>query len=169
MILNVFPKLPDNVTYIVAGDGPDKDNIKEAARKTGLESRIKLLGYVTDETRNILLNTCDLFVQPNIKVSEDMEGFGISVIEAASCKTTVIASDLEGLKDAVKDGQNGFLAEPENSEEWARKTANLLSDDNFRKEFGEKARQFVIDNFSWEIIAKKYLEEIEKTVENFKL
>jgi phosphatidylinositol alpha-1,6-mannosyltransferase len=169
MILNVFPKLPDNVTYIVAGDGPDKDNIKEAARKTGLESRIKLLGYVTDETRNILLNTCDLFVQPNIKVSEDMEGFGISVIEAASCKTTVIASDLEGLKDAVKDGQNGFLAEPENSEEWARKTANLLSDDNFRKEFGEKARQFVIDNFSWEIIVKKYLEEIEKTVENFKL
>lgn len=163
-IENVVPKLPENVIYIVAGDGPDKENIKEVTRKTGLESRIKLLGYVTDETRNILFNTCDLFVQPNIKIPGDVEGFGLSVLEAASCKLPVIASRLEGLQDAIKDGQNGFLAESENSEVWIQKINDLLSDDNFRKEFGEKSRQFVVDNYHWEKIAKKYLEEIDRTL-----
>jgi len=165
-IRNVLPKLPENVIYIVAGDGPDKENIRNAISEKNLEKRTKLLGYVSDEDRNILFNTCDLFVQPNIKVPGDMEGFGISVIEAASCKIPVLASRLEGLQDAIKDGQDGFLIEPENPQAWISKINELLSDDNFRKEFGEKSRQFVVDNFRWEVIAKKYLEEIEKTIKN---
>jgi len=167
LIRNVLPKLPENVIYIVAGDGPDKENIKSAIKETGLESKVKLLGYVDDKTRNILFNTCDLFIQPNIKIQGDMEGFGLSVIEAASCKIPVIASKLEGLQDAITDGQNGFLIESENTNDWVAKINELLLDDNFRQEFGEKARQFVIDNFRWEIIARKYLEEIGKTVKNF--
>lgn len=163
-IQNVLPKLPDNIIYIIAGDGPDKENIQNSIRETKLESRVKLLGYVSDENRNILFNTCDLFIQPNIKVPGDMEGFGLSVIEAASCKIPVIASNLEGLKDAIKDGQNGFLVKSEDSSAWASKIIELISDDNFRKEFGSKARQYVIDNYQWKKIAEKYLEEIEKTI-----
>lgn len=164
-IRNVIPKLPNNVIYIVAGNGPDKENIRNAiSEKSNLKNKVKLLGYVTDETRNILFNTCDLFIQPNIKVPGDMEGFGLSVIEAASCKIPVIASNLEGLKDAIKDGQNGFLVEPENSSAWASKINELLLDNDFRNEFGEKARKYIINNYHWKIIAEKYSEEIEKVL-----
>ena len=163
-VRNVMPKLPENVIYIIAGDGSDRKNIENAIQETGLGSRVKLLGYVSDEDRNILFNICDLFVQPNIKVSEDMEGFGISVIEAGSCKIPVIASNLEGLKDAIIDGENGFLIESENADAWISKINELLLNDNFHKEFGEKARQYIIDNFRWEMIARKYLSEIEKCV-----
>ncbi|MFA5776839.1 MAG: glycosyltransferase family 4 protein [Parcubacteria group bacterium] len=166
-IRNVLPKLPENVIYIIAGDGPDKENIHDATRETKLESRVKLLGYVEDNVRNILFNACDLFIQPNIKVPSDMEGFGISVIEAASCKIPVIASNLEGLKDAIINEENGFLVESENTDAWIRKINELLADDNFRKEFGEKARQFVIENYRWEIIAEKYLEEIENIIKKY--
>lgn len=162
-IRSILPKLPENVIYIVAGDGPDKENIQSAISENNLEKRVKLLGYVSDETRNILYNTCDLFIQPNIKVPGDMEGFGISVIEAASCKIPVLASNIEGLRDAIIEGQNGFSIESGNSEAWIKKINGLLPNDNFRKEFGERARQFVIDNFRWEKIANKYLEEIKKT------
>lgn len=164
LIRNVLPKLSENVVYIVAGDGPDKENIQNAIKETKLESKVKLFGYVTDETRNILMNTCDLFVQPNIKIQGDMEGFGLSVIEAASCKIPVLASNLEGLKDAIKDGQNGFLMKSEDANDWTEKINNLLLDDNFRKEFGEKARKYIIENFRWKKISEKYLEEIAKTV-----
>ncbi len=162
-IENVLPKLPENIIYAVAGSGPDKENIVSVIQKTNLVSRVKMLGYIPDEQRNILFNTCDLFIQPNIKVEGDMEGFGISVIEAAACRLIVIASRLEGLRDAVKDGQNGFLIEPFDAEGYVRKINELLSADSYRKEFGEKARQFVIENYSWEKIAQKYLEEIKKT------
>lgn len=161
---NVMPKLNSDIIYIVAGEGPDKENIKKAIEKNNMQARIKMLGYVPDEARNILFNTCDLFIQPNIKVDGDMEGFGISVIEAAACRLPVVASALEGLKDAIKDEQNGFLVEPYNMDGYVNKINELLANNDFRKEFGEKARQFVINNYSWEKIAKIYLEEIKNTL-----
>lgn len=164
-IENVMPKLPDNIIYVVAGSGPDKENILSSISKVNISKRVKMLGYVPDSDRNILMNTCDIFIQPNIKVEGDMEGFGISVIEAASCKLPVIASKLEGLQDAIKEGQNGFLIEPHNADAYASKIKELLLDDEFRKNFGEKTRQFVVDNYRWESIAKKYMETLKQFVE----
>lgn len=163
-IQNVLPLLPENILYVVAGDGPDKNNIQTSIANTNSQNRVKMLGYVTDEVRSILWNTADLFIQPNIKVEGDMEGFGLSVIEAAACRLPVVASRLEGLQDALKDGQNGFLVAPVNIEGFVDKITQLLNNEALRKDFGEKARQFTIDNHRWEIIAKKYLEEIERTI-----
>jgi phosphatidylinositol alpha-1,6-mannosyltransferase len=163
-VRNVLPKLPQNILYIIAGDGADKANILEAIQETKASSRVSLLGFVSDTTRNILLSTCDLFIQPNIRVKGDMEGFGIAVIEAASCQMPVVASRLEGLQDAIKDGENGFLVEPENAEAYAEKIKILLADPTALKQFGMKARHYVIDHFHWKIIASHYLEIIQKTI-----
>ncbi|EKE16302.1 MAG: Glycosyl transferase, group 1 family [uncultured bacterium] len=161
---NVMPKLPENIIYIIAGDGPDKENIQKAIEKNNLFSRVKMLGYVSDEIRNVLMNTCDIFIQPNIKIEGDMEGFGISVIEAASCKLPVVASKIEGLQDAIKDGENGFLVEPYNVNGYVEKITGLLADEKFRKDFGEKSRQYVIKNYKWDFIASKYADEIKKQI-----
>jgi len=161
-IRQVMPKLADNVIYLVLGEGPDKNNIMEAIEEKKLHSRVKILGYQSDKERDICFNTADLFVQPNIKVPGDMEGFGISVIEATTCKLPVVASALEGLRDAIKDGENGFLVESENAEAWVKKINELLPKDNFRRQFGEKARQYTIENYSWEKIAKLYLDAIRR-------
>lgn len=164
-IKNVLPKLPENVVYIVAGEGGDRKNIENAIQKSQMSHRVKMLGRVSDETRNILFKTCDIFVQPNIKIPGTMEGFGISVIEAGASGITVLASELEGLKDAIKDGENGFLVEPGNAEKWIKKTeAILAAGDDFRRQFGIRAAQFVADNYNWDKIAKRYLEELEKVI-----
>jgi phosphatidylinositol alpha-1,6-mannosyltransferase len=163
-IRNVMPKLPENVLYIVAGDGPDKENIELTIRETGLQERVKTIGYMGNPVRDMLFHTCDIFVQPNIKIQGDMEGFGISVIEAAYCGIPVIASDLEGLKDAIQDRQNGFLIRSEDTQGYVSKIGQLLSDETYRKDFGQKAHQYVANHLSWEKISKRYLEEIEKTV-----
>ncbi len=164
---NVMPKMGDNVIYIIAGDGEKKDEIRKIIERNNLKSKVKLLGYVSDNDRDILYNTADVYVKPNIKIEGTMEGFGIVAIEAASCKIPVIASNLEGLKDAIKDGQNGFLVEPYSTEGYVKKINELLADENFRKNFGEKAREYVVENFTWEKISKRYLEEIEKTIKKY--
>lgn len=164
-VRNVMPKLNEDVVYIILGNGPERKNIEKAIGEKKLGNRVKTLGYQSDEARDICFNAADVFVQPNTKVPGDMEGFGISVIEAASCKLPVIAANIEGLKDAIRNGENGFLVESGNVEAWIAKINELLADDKFRKEFGEKARQYTIENYSWEKIAKRYLEEIEKVVE----
>jgi phosphatidylinositol alpha-1,6-mannosyltransferase len=165
-IRNVLPKLDEKILYTVAGDGPDKQNVLDAIKENGLEKRVFVLGRVSDEVRDTLFNTCDLFIQPNIKIAGDMEGFGISVIEAVSCQIPVIVSELEGLKDAIKDGENGFLVEPENPDAYISKINSLLVDEIYRKSFGEKARNYVLDNYQWENIAKRYAEEIRSVLKN---
>lgn len=170
-IRNVVPKLPENYIFataggIVSGAAAGNENVfpqcEKAIQELGLKNRVKLIGDINEKDKLILLNSADLYVLPNIQVPGYMEGFGITAIEAGACGRVVVSSELEGLKDAIKNGENGFLLEPENADAWIRKISELLADDNFRKTFGEKAKKFTIENYSWDKIARKYLEEIEK-------
>lgn len=95
-----------------------------------------------------------------------MEGFGITAIEGAACGRVVLASNLEGLKDAIKDGQNGILLEPSDTEAWIAKTKELLENDSFRAEFGKRAQEFVRNNFTWDKISRVYLKEMNKILPN---
>jgi phosphatidylinositol alpha-1,6-mannosyltransferase len=156
-IEQVLPQLPHDVIYVVAGGGPEQENILAAANRAKVEQRLRFLGVVDDEARNILLQTADLFVQPNISVPGDMEGFGISVIEASLNGRVVVASRLEGLQDAIQDGSNGFLVESGDAGAWIAKLAQLLDDDAVRQEFGARARQYTVEHFHWEKIAQAYL------------
>lgn len=163
-IRNVMPKLSAEYVYVIAGDGKDKENVASAITEQKMEKRVLSLGYVTDEVRNTLWATCDLFVQPNIKIAGDMEGFGISVIEAGACRLPVLASDLEGLKDAIKEGKNGFLVQPENPEAFVTRINELFANGSPREIFGQQVRDFVIENYQWQNIAKQYLSEITKVI-----
>ncbi len=161
---NVVPRLGEDVLYLVAGGGEKKEEIEKIIKDKNIQKKVRMLGRVSDSDLKVLYNTVDLYVKPNIKVPGTMEGFGLVVIEAASCKLTVIASGIEGLKDAIKEGENGFLVESRNTEAWLAKINELLADDGFRREFGERARNYVIENYSWEKIARRYLKEIEKVI-----
>lgn len=166
---NVMPMLPEEVILVAAGGrvgkktAGDKDdflNCEKAIKEKGLEKRVKLIASIPEDQKLALLNTVDLVVSPNIKIPGTMEGFGINVIEAGACGRTVVASDLEGLKDAIKDGENGFLVESGNAEAWTSKISELLADSNHLADFGKKSKQYVIDHYSWSKIAKRYLESM---------
>ncbi|MFA7209252.1 MAG: glycosyltransferase family 4 protein [Parcubacteria group bacterium] len=172
-IRNVLPKLPDNYFFAAvggivsdnaAGDKNDFPICEKAIQELGLQQRAKLIGNIPEPDKLILMNCADLHIGPNIQVPGSMEGFGITAIEGGACGKVILASNLEGLKDAIKDGENGFLVEPGDADAYVKKINELLSDDGFREEFGAKARQYVLDNFSWDNISKKYLEEIQKTI-----
>ncbi len=174
-IRNVMPKLPENYVLAAAGGGIAQKTVgdenfypkcKKAVKELRLENRVKLLLNLPRSDMKTLFNSCDLYISPNIKAPGSMEGFGITTIEAAACGKVVLASNLEGLKDAVKDGQNGFLIEPENAEIWTEKIKELLADDNFRRDFGEKAKKYTIENYSWNKIARRYLEEMKKVAKD---
>jgi phosphatidylinositol alpha-1,6-mannosyltransferase len=127
-VASVLPKLPDTTHYAVAGNGPEAEAIRDAAASAGVADRVHLMGRVEDSDRENLLRGADLFVQPNIAVPGDMEGFGLVTIEAAMRGTPVVAADLEGIKDAVVNGRTGVLLTPEDAGEWASKVTELLGD-----------------------------------------
>ncbi len=162
-IENVMINLPKNVTYIVAGKGGQREKLLSSIAQHGLEKRVLYLGSVSDKTKEILFCTADVFVQPNIAVEGDIEGFGLVVLEAASFGLPVVASEIEGLKDAIHDGKNGFLVESGNANAFISKIEYLLMEDERRKRFGLEFREYVEENFSWENTAREYV----KSFENF--
>jgi phosphatidylinositol alpha-1,6-mannosyltransferase len=177
-VRSVMPKLPENYILVAAGgvvakktagDANDFENVKKTVEELNLSKRVILLANLPRSDMKILFSTCDIYISPNIKVAGSMEGFGITAIEAGACGKVVLASNIEGLKDAIIDGQNGFLVESENPEAWVIKINEVLSDSFDRKNFGEKASQFVNENYSWGKISKRYLEEINKEVSKSKI
>jgi len=143
--------------YLVVGDGPIREKIEDIISEQNLYNWIMLLGKVDDEKLKLLYNISDIFIMPNIPVEGDIEGFGVVMLEAASCKIPVVASNLEGIKDALLDGNIGILVPPLNIERFREEILNLCNDNNFRREYGEKARRLVFDNFEWGEITNKYL------------
>lgn len=166
-IENIVPKLlkrRNDFVYLIAGDGIYREKIKEIITRNDLEDYVFMLGKVNDKILKLLYNTSDIFVMPNIPVEGDMEGFGIVALEAASCDLPIIASKLEGIKDAIEDGKNGILTEPFNVKNFVNAITKLLENNNKREEFGKRIRKFTLENYAWEKIAKRYYDIFEKVI-----
>ena len=126
-VSEVLWRLPPTVHYALAGDGVDEVRIVSAAEDAGVRSRVHLLGRVDDGVREELLRGADLFIQPNIAVPGDMEGFGLVTIEAALRGTPVVAADLEGLKDAVVHEHTGLLLPSGDADVWVSTITDLTA------------------------------------------
>lgn len=124
----VVPGLPAAVVVVVAGDGEDLPAVRRAAVALPDHARVRLLGLVDDALREEVMQGCDVFVQPNVPVAHDMEGFGLVAVEAAARGALVVAADLEGLRDAVAPGQTGILLPPGDAVAWQEALTSLVSD-----------------------------------------
>jgi glycosyltransferase involved in cell wall biosynthesis len=140
----VMPGLPDTVHYVVAGSGPEDVAIARHAAARGLGGRVHILGAVTDAEREVLLRGADVFVQPNVATAGDMEGFGLVLVEAAKRGTFVVASALEGMPDAVADGESGMLCRPGDGAAWLAALTPLVADPvgraDLARRFADSAR-----------------------------
>jgi phosphatidylinositol alpha-1,6-mannosyltransferase len=146
----VLPRLDPDYVYIVVGIGPELAAIQEAVRRCNLGDRVVLAGRQTDRQRNCLLNIADVFIMPNISIPGDVEGFGIAALEAGACGVPVIASDIQGLCDAVVDGITGHLVKEKDAEGFVARIAALGLDRGH-------IRSTVISRFSWERIGREYV------------
>lgn len=166
-IREVMPELPENVILVAAGGvasgaHPGDSNIfplcEAAIKELGLDKRVKLYPNLPWDKVKLLLATADIAVAPNVPVPGSAEGFGISVIEASLNRLPIVVSKLEGLQEAVADGKNGLFAEPEIATDFVEKITWLLADDTRRKSFGETARAYTLEHYSWDQLAERYLE-----------
>lgn len=159
-IRHVLPNLRDDLIFVTIGEGPETENIKKAREESTESDRIYLLGKQPEDLLKKSYAAADLFVMPNIPVKGDMEGFGIVLLEANMAKTPAVAADLEGIKDVIINGKNGYRVPPLDEQAFVEKIHQLTC--NGLAEFSEQTRIFVEQKFSWEHVAHKYIDYIEK-------
>lgn len=115
---HVLPRLSGDVGLIVAGPATRP----EQAELLRSLPRVRYLGPVEPQTLAALIRNANVVAMPNIRVpdAKDVEGFGLVAIEASSLGGRLLASRLDGIRDAVVDGVTGTLVDPGDADAWAR-------------------------------------------------
>lgn len=157
----VLPRLPEQVHYWLAGDGPDAAAIQAAIARHGLQNRVRRLGRVPDPILQLLYRAADLFIMPNIPVAGDLEGFGVVLLEANLCGTPTLAAQLDGIQDVITEGQNGHLIESRDAEGFIRWILYYMQNPVALQELSERAAAYVRQHFTWEIIGQRYMQTLK--------
>lgn len=145
-LLEAAVRLPD-VSFAIAGDGPDRDQLTRVAADLGVAERVHWLGHRTDV--RALLNASDLFVLPSL-----YEGLPLSILEAMSEYRPVVATSIPGTKELVSDGATGWLAPPGNGPALADTIAAALSDPKKAAAMAAAAYDLVRTRFSVDAMVK---------------
>ena len=150
----VLEKMPD-VTFYWAGDGQYKDKILSVLEKY---DNFKWLGNLEypDKVREYLTEIDVYALVSGIDMSP------LTLQEAQLMKKPVVATNVGGIPEIMINNKTGFLIEKGDANSWIEKLSLLINDEQKRKTMGEEGRKFVEENFNWNIIAKEFLEILEK-------
>ncbi|MEW6325006.1 MAG: glycosyltransferase [Nitrospirota bacterium] len=124
-----------NIRLLLVGDGPERPRLQKLAQELSLLPAVIFAGRQPDVAP--LIAACDLICLPSVT----REGLGVAVLEAMAMARPVVASDLEGIPEAVVDGETGRLVPPRRPGELARALLELLVDDKRRSAMGEAGRR----------------------------
>jgi glycosyltransferase involved in cell wall biosynthesis len=158
LILKRHPR----VCLRVAGDGPEKKNLKIQCAKLGISDHVHFLGAVKNELLPALYQTSDVVVFPSIIADDgDREGFGLVVVEALGCECATVVTDLPAMQDIIIDGKTGLVVPQKNIQQLAEKIIALLDDPEMSRLVGKEGKEYVTKRYDWEIIARQYSALIE--------
>ncbi|MDD5669048.1 MAG: glycosyltransferase family 4 protein [Candidatus Omnitrophica bacterium] len=166
-VIPLLKESHENFLYLIAGEGGMRDKIEESIRIKKIGKWVKLLGKLSEADLKLFFNISDIFVMPNLPLKGDIEGFGVAALEAASCKVVVVASNLEGIKDALLNGEAGILVPSLNAVNFKNELLTLIENDELRVILGNNVRNSVLAHFLWEDIALKYLDVLKGHLEPF--
>ncbi|MCZ6705895.1 MAG: glycosyltransferase family 4 protein [Bacteroidetes bacterium] len=157
-VTEVMPLLPDHVHYWLAGHGPEYSAISAAVTRLDLEHRVCLLGMLSDTELAALYPGADLFIMPNIPVPNDMEGFGIVMLEAGLNGTPSVASNIEGIREVIRNGENGILVRSQDAGAFADAISSYIDDSEYMAQARTSARSYTKNTFGWDTITNRYVE-----------
>ncbi|WP_428326194.1 glycosyltransferase family 4 protein [Nitrosopumilus sp.] len=146
-------KSTPNVTFYWAGDGPYREKILEELKEFENFVWLGRLDY-PDKVREFLAEI-DIYA-----LISGMDLAPLTLKEAQLMEKPVIATNVGGIPEMMKDKISGFLVKEGDSDDLIKKLSILLKDDDLKKKMGRNGREFVIEEFSWDVIAKRFIKNI---------
>ncbi len=155
----VVRRVPQAV-YVLAGQGGDESRLRELARSLHVQDRCIFTGYVSEKELVDHYNLADVYIMASREINQegDVEGFGITFLEAGACQKPVIGGCSGGISDAVLDGRTGILVDPMDVNQIAAALIRLLSDESYAHGLGQRGRQRILETLQWRHIAERFLQ-----------
>jgi phosphatidylinositol alpha-1,6-mannosyltransferase len=160
-LVEALPEILDsipNAHLIFIGEGPYKDHLVKRAQELSVTEAITFIGRIqySDLPRYICVG--DIFAMPSRSrlAGLEVEGLGIVYLEASACGLAVIGGKSGGAPDAVLEGETGYAVDGTSTHEVADAAIRLLSNPELAGKMGARGRQWIIDEWRWEIWARKF-------------
>ncbi len=136
-----------------------KDKLMEIASKLELSDKFTFTGRIPYEQVPLYINAADVCVAPFINERNSKIGLSaLKTYEYLACGKPIVASGISGVKDLIEASDGGISVTPEDPEQLATAVVRLLLDENTRALMGEKGRRYVVENHSWDGVARKILD-----------
>jgi len=142
-------KTKPDVSLVIAGDGPLKNDLRFLAENLGISNNVFFLGLRTDTAE--LLKLFDIYVMPSI-----WEGLPMILLEAMAAECPIISTDVGGIPTAIENSQNGLLVKPADQEELKNAILYLLDNPEIRKTFSNNALQRFNSKFTARCMTEQY-------------
>ena len=144
MVLKEFPE----AVFVFAGDGPQRRNLSRRIKDQGLSEKVIMLGLRNDVSN--IMKSLDVLVLPTLQ-----ESLAQSILQAMAMEKPVVATNVGGVGEAVKDGVNGYLVEPNNPAALANAVIKILRDREMAAAMGARGREMVRQGFTLEGMYEK--------------
>jgi phosphatidylinositol alpha-1,6-mannosyltransferase len=154
--LRVLAELRDsypNLAYAVIGFGQELAALQHMARQLGVSDRVLFLTNVPDRDLPGLYNCAEIYLGLSRQMTRNVEGFGISLVEAGACGVPVIGGRTGGIPDAVRHGETGLLVDSEQPEDVSTAVRSLLDNKALANRLGAGGRHAVETYYNWQRVA----------------
>ena len=155
-LISAFPKVREkekDAQLLIVGMGSHKKKLVSLAESLGVRNNVHFLGNVSDVELANLYSTSSLFVMPS-----KYEAFCIAMVEAMGCGLPVIATRVGGMSELIGNNLRGLLIDyPPDVKTLAEMESRLLGDSSFSSRIGHVARDYVLEEFSWRLVAENLI------------
>lgn len=155
-VIRALPLLPEHVSFIVFGIGPDEEKLRKLAHELTVDARVQFRGQIGHEEMPVALRACDIFIRPSRS-----EGMGNSFVEAMAAGLPVIATQEGGIADFLFDAvrnpdreTTGWAVDPDSPEQIAAATLDIIEHPEKVASVLVTARELAKTKYDWEIVAK---------------
>ena len=145
-----------NTQLLIVGDGPEKNNLMQDLKEKNLLSAVKFTGSVPHSEIPSLLSSMDVAVAPYPKI-ENFYFSPLKVFEYMAAGLPVVSSNIGQLAELIQNEYCGFLYRPGDSAALSKILLRLIKDPQLRKTVGTAAKDYIIQNHTWDIVVSKIL------------
>ena len=153
----ILKSVPD-AHILMVGQGPYLSHLKKLVEELNVVDHVSFIGRIQYAQLPQYICAGDIFAMPSRSrfFGLEVEGLGIVYLEASACGLPVIAGSSGGAPDAVLEGVTGIVVDGENNDEIAAAAIKLLNDLNGAKAMGLAGREWIIENWRWEIWSERF-------------
>ena len=130
----------DRAHFVMAGDGELRASVEERIRRHGIAGDVTLLGWQNEQDMPEIYRNLDIVVLTSL-----WEGLPCVFSEAMACELPIVATNVDGAREAIIDGENGYLHGPHDIERMAQSVLKLVADSKLRRSMGERGKKRVME------------------------